>query len=119
MRRCFVTLLLFAFVCRVAIPFGFMLAPSADARDALTIVICTDHGPVSAVLDEDGVPAPSRHSNDICPFAASALPALANQPPQLAFEVTYASVTYKLAQIQFSLTPQPRTTYARGPPTVV
>lgn len=119
MRRYLVTLLLFAFACRVAIPFGYMLAPASGASDILTIVICTDHGPVSADLDEDGVPKSPQHFHDICPFAASALPALANHSPQLSFVLTYASVTYKLAETRFSLTPHPRTAYARGPPTAV
>ncbi|WP_334148804.1 DUF2946 family protein [Hyphomicrobium sp.] len=119
-RRYVGILILAAFLCRAAIPFGFMLAPSSAAPGVVEIVICTDHGAMTVALDEDGDTSEhARISHDPCPFAASALPAVAGQSAALSLVVTYASVIYKLAETQFSLTPRPRTTFARGPPIVV
>ncbi len=120
MRRYIGLLILAAFLCRAAVPFGFMLAPSPAASGIVEIVICTDHGAMTVALDEDGGTSEhSRTSHGSCPFAASALPAMASQPAALALVVTYASVTYRLAESQFSSTPRHAATFARGPPIVV
>lgn len=117
MRRYIGILILAAFLCRAAIPFGFMVTPSSASPGSVEIVICTQHGAMTVAIDEDDG---SDHSQSrSCPFAVSALPGLTGEPAALSFVVTYASVTYTLAKAQFSLTPYPRTLFARGPPTAV
>jgi hypothetical protein len=117
-RHTFTSLLLFALLLRLAVPAGFMLAPSGSDADGLTIVICTASGQQAMALDEDGHPIPpaSKAGHETCPFAASALPGLASDATQLSTSVQFAAVTYALAKIQFSLTPHPGAASARGPP---
>lgn len=100
------------------LPAGFMLAPSAGEA-TLTVVICSDHGPQTVTVDEDDSGSRPTASHRTCPFAASALPALPGEPPQLFAEVEYASVLYTPAPLAFSLTPRPGAVSARGPPRTV
>ena len=112
-------LALFVLLIRAAVPAGFMLAPSHADAGSVTVVICTAHGVQQVPVEteeRERLPAPEEFD---CPFAASALSALANDPPELAAEVRYASVVHKLARIQYSLTPLPGASSPRGPPVSV
>lgn len=112
-------LVLFALLVRAAVPFGFMIAPSHAAGGGLTVVICTAAGPQTVAVDEDGKPSPVETMDDTCPFAATAVPALAGEQPSLAAAVRYAAVVHMLARDQFSRTPQPGSASPRGPPASV
>jgi hypothetical protein len=119
-RHRLTSLLLLALLVRAMVPVGFMIAPSrADAAD-LTVVICTAHGLQTLAPDQDDEPLQSNSKtlND-CPFAASGFPGLASEAMQLSVTAEYAATTYTLARLQFSLTPLPGATSARGPPPVV
>src|SRR5690606_19259829 len=92
-------LVLFVLLIRAAVPAGFMLAPSHADAGSMTVVICTAHGVQHVPLEtEERERLPATEDFD-CPFAASALAALANDPPELAAEVRYASVAHKLARL--------------------
>ncbi|HRO48807.1 MAG TPA: hypothetical protein PLW75_01580 [Hyphomicrobium sp.] len=112
-------LVLFVLLIRAAVPAGFMLAAAQADAGGVTVVICTAHGVQHVPLEteqREGLPS----ADDLdCPFAASALPALANDPPELAAEVRYAAVAHKLARVQYSLTPLPGASSPRGPPVSV
>ena len=112
-------LVLFVLLIRAAVPAGFMLAAAHADAGGVTVVICTAHGVQHVPLEtEQSEGLPSADDLD-CPFAASALPALANDSPELAAEVRYATVAHKLARIQYSLTPLPGASSPRGPPVSV
>jgi hypothetical protein len=58
---------------RSLLPVGFMLAPT-QGDGAISIVICTGHGPRLVTIDADGQPVsekPAAGDNGLCPFAAS------------------------------------------------
>lgn len=113
------SLVLLALLVRAAVPAGFMLVPLAADTTGFTVVICTEHGLQELVLDEDGNPRQAQLSHESCPFALSALPGVASEAFQLSTNVEYAAVTYARARLQFSLTPLPGATSARGPPGLV
>jgi hypothetical protein len=119
MRERIASLLLLALFMRALVPAGFMLAPSQGESHNLTVVICTVHGSQAITVDEDGNPKRPNASHDTCPFAASALPGIVSEPAGLVAEVKYAAVTYTLTRLQFTLTPRPSATSARGPPRLV
>jgi len=112
-----------ALFVRSLVPVGFMVAPVSAEAQGLTVVICTGHGPESRVLDHDGKPVQQDKrvgGAATCPFAPSgALAVSDNEPPLLATEVRYAAVSYDLAVGQFSETPKPGATSARGPPQLI
>jgi hypothetical protein len=119
-RHRLTSLLLFVLLVRAVVPVGFMLAPSrADATD-LTVVICTAHGVQTLAPDQNDKPSRSNAKTwEDCPFAASAFPGLASEAMPLSVTAEYAATVYTLARLQFSLTPLPGATSARGPPRVV
>ncbi|MFA5952800.1 MAG: DUF2946 family protein [Hyphomicrobium sp.] len=112
-----------ALFVRSLVPVGFMVAPASADGQGLTIVICTGHGPERLLLDQDGKPVQQDKRSGAaatCPFAAAGALALSDsEPPLLATEVRYAAVSYDLAVGQFSETPKPGATSARGPPELV
>lgn len=112
-------IVVFVLLIRAAVPAGFMLAPAHADAGGMTVVICTAHGVQHVPLEEEREQGPSSTEDFDCPFAASALSALANDPPELAAEVRYAAVVHKLARIQYSLTPLPGASSPRGPPVSV
>lgn len=72
-RHAIVLLLTLALVVRGLIPAGYMLAPSASG-EALSVVICTGHGPETISLDPDGKPlkpVPARGDSGQCAYAGS------------------------------------------------
>ncbi len=109
-----------AFAVRSLLPVGFMLTASPDHGGGVQIVVCTGHGPQSWVLDEKGVPHPSKSSADnksTCPYAPVGAADTAQDAPQLlAHTVRYASVTYAITAEIFRATPKPGAQSARGPP---
>lgn len=111
--------MLIALLVRAIVPAGFMVAFSDAGLSGLTVVICTEHGQKEIAVDVDDDRSGSAASHATCPFASSTLPGYVSEPPEVAAAVAYASVTYRLARLQFRLTPQPGATSARGPPGVV
>jgi hypothetical protein len=80
-RRLFSLFIVALVLARGAIPAGFMPAASSDG--SLEIVICSGQGAQTIVIGQDGKPAnpkdaPQTHKG-FCPFAATALAALAPQ----------------------------------------
>jgi hypothetical protein len=88
-RAALSALALIALLFQLAVPQGFMVAPTPGGP---AIVICTGHGPLLASPDQPGAPAkaPSGKTAPICPFAghggAPTLAALA-APTPIHFEV--------------------------------
>ncbi len=121
MRRYLNLLIGLVFAVRSLVPVGFMLAPSADHSGSLQIVICTGHGLQSLVLDEKGVPQPSKPSaadKTTCPYApVGAVTADKGSPHLLSHTVRYAAVAYAITSEIFRATPKPGAQSARGPPT--
>jgi hypothetical protein len=73
-RRFPTLLFVIALTLRSLVPVGFMLAPVA-ADGAMTVVICTGHGPQIMTLDAEGNPVPQKSGitdQNVCPYAASA-----------------------------------------------
>jgi hypothetical protein len=105
---------------RSLLPAGFMLQPSAAGDGALSIVICSGHGPETITLDSDGKPSESRPAKSeagLCPYSAFATPVLGGgEPPAVASPVRYVSVNYprpvELARVDLPS----GATSARGPP---
>jgi hypothetical protein len=123
MRPTITIVLLAVLALRSLVPTGYMAQAANGANGppgALEIVICTGTGPAVLTLDPDGktVPKKSQHlDHNVCPFAAAGAAAVAAaEPKSLAGEAEYASVAYTLAVAQFSETPKPGATSARGPP---
>lgn len=120
MRERIARLVLIALLVRAVVPAGFMVAYAAEGAQGLTVVICTEHGQKTIAVDEsDDDQSNTKASHATCPFAASALAGYVSATTELVGSVAYASVVYRLARIQFSLTPQPGATSARGPPGLV
>ncbi len=120
MRRYVNLLIGLAFAVRSLLPVGFMLAVTPDHGGMPQIVICTGHGPQSWVLDEKGVPHPSKSTADdknTCPYAPVGAASIDHDAPHLlTHTVRYASVTYAIATELFRATPKPGAQSARGPP---
>jgi hypothetical protein len=123
MRRYLILLTGLAFAVRSLLPVGFMLTASPVLGGMPEIVICTGHGPQSWVLDEKGIPHPSKSSADqknTCPYAPAGVTAADTESQHLlSHTVHYASVTYAIAAEIFRATPKPGAHSARGPPALL
>jgi hypothetical protein len=112
-----------AFAIRSLLPVGFMLAVAPDDGGMPQIVICTGHGLQTWVLDEKGVPHPSKSDADkksTCPYAPVGAVALDHEAPHLLVHtVRYASITYAIATAIFRATPRAGSHSARGPPSAL
>jgi hypothetical protein len=121
MRRYFSLLIGIAFVVRSLLPVGFMLAQTTAHAGAVTIVICTGHGPLT--VDDTGTPVSKKgpfSAKDIGPYAPiGAAVADHDTPHLLARTVSYASLTYRITRENFLATPKPGAHSARGPPAVL
>lgn len=109
-----------AYALHSIVPAGFMLAPSADKNAAaMTVVICTGHGPQQDVA-ADEVPAPSKNNKrdkDICAYASIGSANVDTGPTAvIASQAAYASITYRITRGIFQQTPRPSAHSARGPP---
>ncbi len=120
MRRYLYLLIGIVFAVRSLLPVGFMLAAAPDHGGGLQIVVCTGHGPQSLVVDEKGVPHPSKSSADdrtTCPYApVGAVNVTHDAPQSLSHTVRYAAVAYAITTEIFRATPKPGAQSARGPP---
>ena len=67
-----IRLTLVALLVSALLPAGWM--PNPDGMGSgIPIVMCTGHGPVTAVMDHGGKPAkPQQSQSDVCVFAAAA-----------------------------------------------
>jgi hypothetical protein len=123
MGRFFYLLIGLAFVVRSLLPAGFMLAATPGHPGDIAIVICTGHGPLNLVLDDQGVPRPAKtpmSGKNVCPYApVGAVAADQSAPHLLVRTVNYASLTYRVTRERFRATPRPGAQYARGPPPVL
>jgi hypothetical protein len=84
-------LALAAMVLRLAMPVGWMPAPSMAS--GTLIVMCTMDGPVKMIMPEDGAPKPDPAKNaphDACPFGAAPHFATVTPSPALAMPVEWA-----------------------------
>jgi hypothetical protein len=84
-------LALAAMVLRLAMPAGWMPAPSMTG--GTLIVMCTMNGPVNMIMPEDGAPKPDpakKAHHDVCPFGAAPHFATVTPLPALAMPVLQA-----------------------------
>ena len=51
----------FAFAVRSLLPVGFMLAATPGHPGDIAVVVCTGHGLLNLVVDENGVPRPAKN----------------------------------------------------------
>lgn len=113
----------FAFAVRSLLPVGFMLAATPGHPGDIAVVVCTGHGLLNLVVDENGVPRPAKtpaSGKNICPYAPVGAVAVDHSTPHLLVRtVNYASLTYRATRALFRATPRPGAQSARGPPSVL
>jgi hypothetical protein len=113
----------FAFAVRSLLPVGFMLAATPGHPGDIAIVICTGHGPLNLVFDNQAVPRPVKSpasGKSICPYAPVGAVAVDHAAPHILVRtVNYASLTYRITRERFSATPRSGAQSARGPPSVL
>lgn len=75
-------LIALAFLAKVLVPAGYMLAASYDGTGLPQIVICTGNGARLVTLDKDGHPVEkdTEKSNGPCPFATPTAVVLSTPP---------------------------------------
>lgn len=117
-RTTIAVFMLVALALRSLVPGGFMIAPAQAGDGSVEIVICTATGQKTIHVSEDGTETEKSEqaAEDLCPFAFSGTADIATSHPDLAGTVTYATLTYKLAEALFAETPKPGAASARGPP---
>jgi hypothetical protein len=75
-RRILTVLSIVALTARSLVPSGFMLAPVAPGTGAMTVVMCTGHGPQVLKLEADGKPIPAKPGKprtELCAFVGFVL----------------------------------------------
>ncbi len=117
-RTTIAVFMLVALALRSLVPGGYMIAPAQAGDGSVEIVICTATGQKTLHVSEDGTATneTGQAVEDLCPFAFSGTADIATAHPDLAGTVTYATLTYKLAEALFAETPKPGAASARGPP---
>jgi hypothetical protein len=79
-RGALLALAAIALLFRIAAPPGTMVA---DTGHGAALVICTGHGPMSAMASPGKAPASKNHGDSSCEFAAHAAHALTSAPLEL------------------------------------
>lgn len=114
----------FAGTLRAALLLPFLLLclmpPGAMAHRGdrgMEVVLCTGHGPVTVMLDEDGKPIVAKASTAPCDWAVHGQPWLADDTAALAPPHTLRlSATHVPLPLPARLAARPKTHPARAPP---